>query len=275
MKEEVNIDEHDVKDLQQQLDMLHSSCDDEFQESRGTRFFSMGGYEGDVASEQYASCQEESENEESILEEPEIDLKVIAGRPSDAFNGPVLSESPKIGNLMRKSVAFTHDNVTRESSKITDLKVTADRQSDAVNGPTLSDSPKIGNAMKKSVTFNQDNVDVTRESTKISDQIRSSLRSSMIFGGPTESLAASLQRGLAIIDNHQRNSGLNKSLVALSFDHLATNTNDASTKTDYICSNCHERGSIYVQDSFKKWVVEKNESGNSDEVRMNFDLGFC
>ncbi|KAK1406964.1 hypothetical protein QVD17_38574 [Tagetes erecta] len=276
VKEEVNIDEHDVKDLQEQLDMLHSSCDDdEFQEaceSRGTRFFSMGGYEGDVASEQFDSCQEESENEEINTEEPEIDLKVTAGRPSDAFNGPVLSESPKIGNVTRKSVAFPQDNVARESSKITDLKVTANRHSDAVNGPMLSESPKIGNAMRKSMAFTQDIVNVTQESTKISDQIRSSLRSSMIFGGPTESLAASLQRGLAIIDNHQRNSGLNQSLVALSFDHLATNTNDASVQTDgsakrdYICSNCQERGSNYVQDSFKKWVVEKNDSGNSVEV---------
>ncbi|KAL8215706.1 hypothetical protein R6Q57_022543 [Mikania cordata] len=229
VKEEVNIDEHDVKDLQHQLDMLHSSCDDEFQEtyeSRGTRFFSMGGCEGDVASEQYASCQEESENEETNQEEPEIDLKITAGRPSDAFNGPMLSESPKIGNIMRKSVTFCQDNVTRES-------------------------------------------------LKISDQIRSSLRSSMIFGGPTESLAASLQRGLEIIDNHQRNSVLNKSLVALSFDHLAANTNDASVQTDkslerkYICSNCLEKGSNYVQDSFK-WVVEKNNNpGNSNEVAVD------
>ncbi|KAI3686175.1 hypothetical protein L1987_79848 [Smallanthus sonchifolius] len=275
LKEELNIDEHDVKDLQLQLDMLHSSCDDEFQdtyESRGTRFFSMGGSEADVASEQYASCQEDSENEETNPEEPEIDLKIqnndsisiIAGRHSDAFNGPMLSESPKIGNAMRKSVAFSQDNVTRESSKI----------SDAFNGPMLSESPKVDNAMRKSVAFSQDNV--TRESSKISDQIRSSLRSSMMFGGPTESLAASLQRGLEIIDNHQRNSGLNKSLVALSFDHLATNTKDASVQTDgspgskYICSNCKERGSNYVQDSFKTWVVEKNNNpGNSNEVEAD------
>ncbi|KAK9080690.1 hypothetical protein SSX86_000448 [Deinandra increscens subsp. villosa] len=207
VKEEVDIDEHDVKDLQHQFNMLNSS-DDEFQEtneSRGTRFFSMGG-DGDMASEQYASCQEESESEETSIEEPEIDLKVTAGRPSDAFNGPMLSESPKIGNAMRKSVAFCQDNVTRESSKI-------------------------------------------------SDQIRSSLRSSMIFGGPTESLAASLQRGLDIIDNHQRNSALNKSLVALSFDHLATNTIDASVQTGrsiegkYVCSNCQEKGSSYENSS--------------------------
>lgn len=241
---EVNIDEHDVKDLHRQLDMLNSSCDEEYQEtseSRGTRFFSMGGCEGDLASEQYASCQEESENEEINSEEPEFDLKVpntdsisiSAGRPSDAFNGPILSESPKIGNTMRKSVVFSSSHLS------------------GVQGV-------------------QDNV--TRESLKISDQIRSSLRSSKMFGGPTESLAASLQRGLEIIDNHQRNSVLNKSLVALSFDHLATNTNNASVQTDgspkgtYICSNCQQRASDDVQDIFKTWIVGKNKSGNPNEV---------
>ncbi|XP_024977045.1 kinesin-like protein KIN-12F [Cynara cardunculus var. scolymus] len=219
VKEELHIDEHDVRDLRLQLDMLHSSCDEEFQEtSESTRFFSMGGCD-DLASEQYASCQEESENEEIISEEPEMDLgnpKVInisAGRPSDVFNGPTLSESPKIGNAIRKSM--------------------------------------------------------------ISDQIRSSLRSSKMFGGPTESLAASLQRGLDIIDNHQRSSVLNKSLVALSFEHLATKTNDASVQTStdespnsYICSTCHKKALVAsndVQDSLKTWIVTKNEPGNSDE----------
>ncbi|KAJ0790472.1 putative plus-end-directed kinesin ATPase [Helianthus annuus] len=275
-KEEVDIDERDVKDLQHQLDMLHS--DDEFQEvseSRGTRFFSMGGSEGDVASEQYASCQDDSDDEEMNPEEPEIDLKVqnidsisiTAGRPSDAFNGPMLSESPKIGNVMRKSVAFVQDNVTRESSKNRDqiscqedgeidrkiqnihsISITAGRPSDAFNGPMLSESPKISNSMRKSVAFVQDN-ETRKSSSKISDQIRASLRSSMMFGGATESLAASLQRGLEIIDNHQRNSVLNKSLLALSLDHLATNMNDASVQTDgsfdkkYVCSNCQQSGS--------------------------------
>ncbi|XP_076922125.1 kinesin-like protein KIN-12F [Bidens hawaiensis] len=279
VKEEVNIDEHDVKDLQHQLDLLHSSSsDDEFEDSRGTRFFSMGGY-SDVASEQYASCQEESENEETSPEEPEIDLKVqntnsisvTVGRPSDAFNGPMLSESPKVDNATRKSVDFPRNNVARESSKISDkirsslrssmifggptdsISVAVGRPSDAFNGPMLSESPKIDNVVRKSVAFPQDNV--ARESLKISDQIRSSLRLSMAFGGPTESLAASLHRGLEIIDNHQRNSVLNKSMVALSFDHLATNINDAYVQTDskYICSNCQERGSSSNEvDAMKK-----------------------
>ncbi|KVH99197.1 Kinesin, motor domain-containing protein [Cynara cardunculus var. scolymus] len=249
VKEELHIDEHDVRDLRLQLDMLHSSCDEEFQEtSESTRFFSMGGCD-DLASEQYASCQEESENEEIISEEPEMDLgnpKVInisAGRPSDVFNGPTLSESPKIGNAIRKSMALPSN---------------------------------IVDSLKFSST-------VPQESQKISDQIRSSLRSSKMFGGPTESLAASLQRGLDIIDNHQRSSVLNKSLVALSFEHLATKTNDASVQTStdespnsYICSTCHKKALVAsndVQDSLKTWIVlqykQEKEGGTSllDELR--------
>nr|XP_043638586.1 kinesin-like protein KIN-12F [Erigeron canadensis] len=258
VKEEVNIDEHDVRDLRLQLDMLDTSCDEEVQEtseSRGTRFFSMGG-DGDLASEQYASCQEESENEVDS-EEPEIDLNIhntvastnaldslfiSAGRPSDAFSGPILSESPKVGNVIQKSMVFSSSHLSTGQYNVAD-----------------------------SLKFSSN---ASHEPVKISDQIRSSLRSSKLFGGPTESLAASLQRGLDIIDNHQRNSVLNKSLVALSFDHLATNTKDASVQTStdgsskstYICSSCQQRTSSDVQDSFKTWIVGKNIPENSNEV---------
>ncbi|CAI9261700.1 unnamed protein product [Lactuca saligna] len=227
-KEEMHIDEQDVQDLRQQLDMLHSCCDEEFEEtseSRGTRFFSMGGCE----SEQYASCNEESEAEEpeSNPLHDEDSLSISVGRPSDAFSGPMLSESPKIGSTMRKSVVF--------SSKSNQL-------------PTSEEENVV-----ESLKFSSN---VTHESLRISNQIRSSLRSSKMFGGggATESLAASLQRGLEIIDNHQRN----KSLVALSFDHLATKTNETSTK-EYICSTCQQKASSDdVQDSLKTWIVPES-----------------
>ncbi|KAK1435597.1 hypothetical protein QVD17_01363 [Tagetes erecta] len=177
MKEEVNIDEHDVKDLQH---MLHSSSDDEFQET------SMGGCEADMAGERYASCQEDSENEEEInSKEPE----------TYAFSYPALSESPKVGNAMRKSAVFSQDNAAWESL-----------------------------------------------------QTSNSLRSSKMCVGPSGSLAASLQRGLEIIDNHQRSLIFDRSLGSFSFDHLVTNTNDASALQTggYICSNCKERASNEV-----------------------------
>lgn len=185
MKEEVNIDEHDVKDLQLQFDVLHSSSDDEF---------SMAGCEADMAGERYASCQEDSENEEEMhSKEPE----------TDAFSYPALSDSPKVGNAMRKSAVLSQDNAAWDSLKISN-----------------------------------------------------SLKSSKMFVGPNGSLAASLQRGLEIIDNHQKSSVFDRSLGSFSFDHLATNTNDASVlqTSGYICSNCKERA--------------------SNEVRTNFSSGF-
>ncbi|KAI3717924.1 hypothetical protein L1987_69854 [Smallanthus sonchifolius] len=192
LKEEVNIDEHDVKDLQLQFDMLHSSCDDEFQET------SMGCFEADMAGEQYASCQEDGENEEISSEELE----------PDAFNDPTFSESPKLGNAVRKSAVFSQNNVAQKPLKISN-----------------------------------------------------SLRSSKMFVGPTESLA--------VIDNHQRSSVFDRSLASFSFDHLATNTNDASdgsSKSKYICSNCQQRVSNDVEESFKTWVVGKNNQGHLNEV---------
>jgi len=50
---------------------------------------------------------------------------------------------------------------------------------------------------------------------KQGDHVQSSLQSSK-----AESLAASLQKGLQIIDYHQQNSALNKSSTSFSFEHL-------------------------------------------------------
>ncbi|KAL4566894.1 hypothetical protein LXL04_031020 [Taraxacum kok-saghyz] len=244
-KEELHIDEHDVRDLRQQLDMLHSSCDDEFQEaseSRGTRFFSMGGCE----SEQYASCQEESENEEIDSEDFENHNtleSVSVGRPSDAFNGPMLSESPKFGNMRKSAVAvFSSNNLPAESEE---------------------------NDVVESLKFSSN---VPRESLRLSNQIRSSLRSSTMFGGPTETLAASLHRGLEIIDNHQRNSVLNKSMVALSFDHLATKRTSTEDKV-YVCSTCQQRASSNdVQDSLKKWIAPGTANNEAETMKKVKEL---
>ncbi|QHN85558.1 uncharacterized protein DS421_16g538450 [Arachis hypogaea] len=62
--------------------------------------------------------------------------------------------------------------------------------------------------------------DVLRQSFKEDEHIRSLLHSSKVLLGPTESLGASLQRGLQIIDSHQRNSALSKSSASFSFECL-------------------------------------------------------
>ncbi|XP_042462121.1 kinesin-like protein KIN-12C [Zingiber officinale] len=73
--------------------------------------------------------------------------------------------------------------------------------------PVLCSSPKVGNTLKRSV--------VAPEGI-----IRTSLKSSK--ANPTDSLAASLQRGLQMIDYHESSSCPRSSFVGLSFEHLAS-----------------------------------------------------
>ena len=112
-----------------------------------------------------------------------------------------------------------------------------------------------------------------RQSLNQSEYIRSSLRSSKIFPGPAESLAASLQRGLDIIDHHQRKSVLNKSSVAFSFEHLTLQPSpeaDQAPGQTFLCASCqrqvHKKDSDEVQDSLKTWIVPVNEEGNSVQL---------
>ncbi|KAM7504252.1 hypothetical protein LguiB_003156 [Lonicera macranthoides] len=242
-KKEVQIDEDDVRALRLHIDNLHSSCE-----------------ETDM-SEQYTSCPEESENEEIYLEElphkENVDL--------EKFH----STSRSIENAFRSSIS-----------------INACLQSTVLQDPPLSESPKIGNTQRKSIVFPSiptacpENVlessrlgsDVLRQSQKRIDRTRSSLHSSKVFSGPTESLAASLQRGLEIIDCHQRNSASHTS-VAFSFEHLALNLCDkvnASVQTlpeerqstdassgSFLCVSCRRRElatSNDIQDSLKTWI---------------------
>ncbi|KAL6553373.1 hypothetical protein OROGR_007215 [Orobanche gracilis] len=88
--------------------------------------------------------------------------------------------------------------------------------------PVLSESPKIKNSQRKSLIFPPNHEDVVGQSSQHEpDNVKSSLRSSRIFAGPTESLAASLHKGLQVIDYHQRNSAPARSSVSFSFEHLA------------------------------------------------------
>ncbi|KAG2299434.1 hypothetical protein Bca52824_035906 [Brassica carinata] len=85
--------------------------------------------------------------------------------------------------------------------------------------PALLESPKI-QSFRKSVTA----------STKFQASARNVTESSNIGKknplSPTNSLAASLHRGMQIIDCHQRNSLSNRSSVSFSFGHLSLKPSD-------------------------------------------------
>ncbi|KAL3508416.1 hypothetical protein ACH5RR_027817 [Cinchona calisaya] len=260
--EEVCANEDDVKELQAQIDRLHSSHGGD---SRDT----AEGGETDLTSEQYVSCPEESETEE-IDSEGTHTQRVHPNEVAAVDHHEDIAKDSRTNNhAMRSSIS-----------------IRAVRHSDVLQGPTISESPKIKNVLRKSIIFSENSLphqhdaqETSRNSKSLHQSIRnsahiqSSLRSSRVVPGPSESLAASLHRGLQIIDYHQQNSALDRSSASFSFEHLALKpcltadkanasgqtlsegeqSSNALT-TSFFCINCKQRGIISspeVQDSLK------------------------
>lgn len=262
--EEVCANEDDVKELQAQIDnRLHSSHEEDSTD------FAEGG-ETDLTSEQYVSCSEESETEELDSEGTQTQLV----QPNE------VSAVDDLEDIAKNS---RNNNHAMKNS----ISIRAVCHSEVLQDPPISESPKIKNVHRKSIivsTNSLSNQDVAQETSRLQQSIRnsghiqSSLRSSRVIPGPTESLAASLHRGLQIIDYHQQNSALDRSSVSFSFEHLAltpgltvdkANAPPAQTLseeeeqssnalTTFLCTNCKQRkiiSSTEVQDSLKTWMV--------------------
>lgn len=109
--------------------------------------------------------------------------------------------------------------------------------------------------------------------------MRSSLQSSNAVSNPTESLAASLHRGLQIIDHHQRNPTSKQMSVSFSFENLTLKQSQAMKKIDsgmqtlqeeglsiesatFVCASCKRKdinSSNEVQDSLNMWNASVDE----------------
>lgn len=266
--EEVNVDEDDVNELCKQLDELHNSHEENSGDlSLNRHSIQVGeGCEMDLMSQDDISYPEETESEETNLETSENELP--------HKQNITVTQNPGIS-----SKTLEAKNPEFRSS----ISISSCCRPSILQEPTLSESPKIGKNHRKSVTISSShsvsmnnvsdstkmNSDVLRQSLNQSENIRSSFQSSKVFPGPTESLAASLQRGLQIIDYHQRNSASNKPPVAFSFEHLTLkpcpevdNTNASAT---LLCASCRqqiqETDSNEVQDSLKTWIVAVDGSG--------------
>lgn len=284
-EEEINIGEEDVKELRQQLDYLHSSWETNLRDPSDKRGSIQSSSvkescETDLLIEDDIHCPKETEIEE--IDEMELPPMAI---PEPADDLSVTSKTLKaVDPSIRNSIS-----------------ISPHCRSSILEEPTLSESPKIANNLRKSMAVpsalsaSQKNVsessesEVLRQSLKYSDHIRSSLRTSKTFLGPTESLAASLQRGLQIIDQHQHSSVPNRSSVAFSFEHLMLKPSPEADKanasvqtlpndkpspdvssTPSLCSSCQRKFDNNhpdeVQDSLKTWIVtvdnQQRDGGN-------------
>lgn len=273
LEEEVEVDENDVSELRQQLAKLQSSCDESSKDPSDNKdsvlYSSVEEFhDADIMSEDDIECPEENDLEEIVLPPKEN----------------ITPSSDNLSSTPNTSRPINH--VFRDS-----ISISSCHQSPVLQDPTFSESPKIGNILRKSLAISSplasqngmsesSKSDMLRQSLKQSEHIRSSLRSSKIFPGAAESLAASLQRGLQIIDSHQRSSASNRSSVAFSFEHLTlkpcpeVDKTNVSVQTNIeerdvtLCASCRqkmENDTNEVQDSLKTWIV----------ARVCFKLNFC
>ncbi|CAN4102651.1 unnamed protein product [Withania somnifera] len=261
-EEEVHINEDDIKELQLQIENLRGSRGNNSKatsEKKDSLKYSSG------ESEHYLSCSEESEGEEINSEE-----------------------------ILEETLDHDREMATKQPEYCSSISISPSGHSTVLQGPVLSESPKFRSMQRKSLIIsNEDNIKCSSKSPELSSLpqkqgglVQSSLRSSRIFPGPTESLAASLHRGLEIIDYHQRNSTSNKSLVSFSFEHLAVKpspilNDNASIQTSFeegqqtspflansfLCPKCKMKAtsSSVVKDSAGTWMVPM-EGKSSDQV---------
>ncbi|MBA0816497.1 hypothetical protein Gohar_001154 [Gossypium harknessii] len=286
-EEEINIGEEDVKELRQQLDYLDSSCETNLRDPSDKR--------GSIQSSVKESCETDLLSEDDIHCPKETEIEEIDEVELPPMSCPEPADDLSVTSKTLKAV----DPSIRNS-----ISISPHRRSSILEEPTLSESPKIANSLRKSMAVpsallaSQKNAsessesEVLRQSLKYSDHIRSSLRTSKTFLGPTESLAASLQRGLQIIDQHQHSSVPNRSSVAFSFEHLMLKPSPEADKANasvqtlpndtpspdgssapLFCSSCQRKFDSNhpdeVQDSLKTWIVmvdnQQRDGGNTVE----------
>jgi kinesin family protein 15 len=274
--DEVNVDEEDIRELRQQIDEFYSSCE---------------GNPIDISvSEdcvQYYSVEESCEADVACGDEIEKG-EVCSG---EAFNKLCHEGSVASDNTLYESANNT-SRAIRSSFRDSISVSSSCRSPMFLEEPQLSESPKIRNIPRKSVAFSSclgssnkveeknsnSNKDLLGKSFTKDEVMRSSLRSSKVFPGPTESLAASLKRGLQIIDSHQRNSSLNKSSTSFSFGRLSSGDScdqtmqqkkysiDERTAT-LLCGYCRkiiiDQDSREVQGSLKS-CIDTAEAKKSD-----------
>ncbi|KAF7831314.1 kinesin-like protein KIN-12F isoform X1 [Senna tora] len=278
--EEINAGEDDIRQLRQQIDELYRSCEGNFKDVSAsedcTQFYSVGeNSEADMTS------GDEIEKEEVTSEKPFTHI----------YDEDSLTSTDNLVSNTSRTIKSTF----RDS-----ISVSKCDQSLIVDEPPLSESPKIRNTQRKSMVISSSclgswknvaesssfsNSELS-QSFKQGENLRSSLQSSKVLQSPTETLSASLQRGLQIIDYHQRNSALNKSRASFSFEHLnlipcpETNEVDPSThtmlerpssdevSTSLLCASCQKKisnkNSTEVQDSLKSSIDAVDKEGFSD-----------
>uniref|UniRef100_A0A0E0D3C2 Kinesin motor domain-containing protein n=1 Tax=Oryza meridionalis TaxID=40149 RepID=A0A0E0D3C2_9ORYZ len=203
-EEEMDVDEGDVQELRDQIRKLHSSSEDTFDDF-------MDAESGDDTPCSKGNPKTSEEDDQPVIDDCEDPIQE---------EHEVLSSTKVDQDLVSDRKSF--------------LSVSACPHLSPMQDPTLCSSPKIHNKARKSITspgLSPSKLSVSDcpgDEVSRKNAVRSSLQSSKL--SPTDSLAASLQRGLHIMEYHEQNQGPRKSFVGLSFDHFALNPRQSVAK---------------------------------------------
>lgn len=187
-------DGEDVLELNKHIEKLHGSYD-----SVHSSFASASCYEADSMSE---------DDDDDVCSE---DL-----------------EKPKHGN--HKDADFVYDDPSQPDNVGFDttgssISIRSQLPTCILEEPIFSESPKFKNVQKSVAASTKCSASLRNvsESFNIGDMKVNEISPSMSkkLSGPTDSIAASLQRGLQIIDYHQGSSLSKSSSVSFSFGHMA------------------------------------------------------
>ncbi|KAE8667192.1 Kinesin-like protein KIN12B [Hibiscus syriacus] len=194
---------------------------------------------------------------ESVKENPgQLTEETTDGDSSVILKSPTLSVSPKV-NQSRKSLR-TSSMYTASQKDLTDdgpgqltEETTGGDSSVILKSPTLSVSPGVNQSrksMRTSSMYTASRKDFTDDGPE----------TTCVSFTPTEHLAASLHRGLEILDSHRQNLALRRSSFRFSLKPadskpiLAANKVDVGVQTFpeeekpvvFICSNCRQKTNL-------------------------------
>ncbi|XP_019460525.1 PREDICTED: kinesin-like protein KIN-12F isoform X3 [Lupinus angustifolius] len=261
--EEVHVDEEDIRQLRQQIDELYGSCEQNPKE--------ISVSEDCV---QYYSVEESCDTDK--ISDNEVEKE-------DVCSGEMLSNTLYTSVDDLESISSTSRAI--KSTFRDSISVSSCYRSPILEEPPLSESPKIRSTKRKSqISFSSSclgswknvaeekvssNQDILGQSFIQGDHLRSSLRSSKVLPGPAESLAASLQRGLQIIDYHQQNSALTKSSASFSFGRSTLIPCPEIDKDEKFSFD--ERNVNLLCESCRKKIPDQDSSEVQDSLKSSID----
>lgn len=232
-EEDITVDEDDVKELHQQIKSFRGSFSEKqkklpvYRESVSSSFVTAFG-------ESELMDDDEIFSEEVEAEEKDLDESF---KECDVDSAATITKS-------------TEKSRIKEFASANNMSINPCRQSLILQEPIQSESPKIRNSLRKSIALsssclrNQNSLAQSIKSSCLAEShIRASLRGSKIFTGSTESLAASLRRGLDVIEN----PASNRCSVSLSSDNLTMQhskeilQDDDQLPRSPLCPSCRQK----------------------------------